>query len=145
MKPALRGVGLVAASLAVCLAAGAVAIPAKLYELTIETGMPHLEENLRYTTVRERRCLAAQDLPAAFPLLQTSALAGCRLDEEDRSSDTVSYLLQCQGSNASSGRATWLLSDHRLRGSLSVKLGGKNMTVYQHVTATHVGACPSSS
>src|SRR5262249_41111535 len=49
-------------------------LPAQLYELTTETGMPHLEENLRYTTRHERVCLTHQSLSAAFPILQHPSL-----------------------------------------------------------------------
>ena len=33
------------------------------------------------------------------------------------------------------------LGEHQLRGRLDVKLGGKNMTFYQTVTALPLGAC----
>ncbi len=59
-------------------------MPAHLYEVTTETGMPHLEENLRYTTTREKACLAHQALAAAFPILEHPALHGCGLQNEPR-------------------------------------------------------------
>src|ERR1700736_5818881 len=62
-------------------------LPARLYEVTTETGMPHLEENLRYTTKTEKLCLAHQSLAAAFPILEHPALKGCRLQDEIRQAD----------------------------------------------------------
>jgi len=50
-----------------------------LYRLTVETGMPHLEENLRYATVDETRCLTRADLATVFPILKHPALADCVL------------------------------------------------------------------
>lgn len=41
-------------------------MPRRLYEITTETGMPHLENNLRYADTREKRCLSQQDLATAF-------------------------------------------------------------------------------
>jgi hypothetical protein len=116
-------------------------MPARLYEVTTETGMPHLEENLRYTTTQERQCLAHQGLASAFPILSHPALQGCRLDEESRDGDTVSYVLVCEGGHGTTGDAVWKLGERQLRGTLNVKLGGKNMTFYQRVTANAVGKC----
>jgi len=37
------------------------------------------------------------------------------------------------------------LGEHQFRGRLDVKLGGKNMTFYQTVTALPLGACMLAS
>jgi hypothetical protein len=100
--------------------------------------MPHLEENLRYSVTHERRCLARQDLATAFPILEHASLKGCRLDHETPGQDSVSYLLVCDGGHGTTGDAIWQLTESRLRGTLHVKLGGKNMTFYQRLTATPV-------
>jgi hypothetical protein len=116
-------------------------MPLRMYEVTTETGMPHLEESLRYTLTREKHCLAHQGLSDAFPILKSPALKGCKLDQESRRDDTVSYLLVCAGGHGTTGRATWHLGEHQIRGTLDVKLGGKNMTFYQRVTARSLGEC----
>jgi hypothetical protein len=118
-------------------------MPTRLYTVTTETGMPHLEENLRYTTTRMKRCLAHQRLTTAFPVLTHPALKGCRLDRENRNDDTVSYQLICSGGHGTTGSALWRLAEHQIQGTLQVKLGGKNMTFYQRVTATPLGKCVS--
>jgi hypothetical protein len=81
------------------------ATPPQMYELTTETGMPHLEENLRYTITHRRRCLARQELFGAFPVLHHSALKGCRLEGETRQDDFVSYQLVCKGRQGATGKA----------------------------------------
>jgi hypothetical protein len=116
-------------------------MPARLYEVTTETGMPHLEENLRYTTTRQKVCLAHQALATAFPILDHPALRGCILRNEVRNEDTFSYTLACEGGHGTTGEATWHIEAHRLRGILNIKLGGKNMTFYQRVTALPLGNC----
>jgi hypothetical protein len=103
--------------------------------------MPHLEENLRYSTTHETRCLAHQELAAAFPVLKQESLKGCRLDAEKRRDDVISYLLICEEGQGTTGEAVWQLAKHRITGTLHVKLGGKNMTFYQRVTAIPVGPC----
>jgi hypothetical protein len=112
-----------------------------LYELTTETGMPHLEENLRYTIIHEKHCLAQRELFTAFPILHHPALQGCRLDTETRQDDILSYQLVCEGGHGTTGKAIWHLDGHPIRGTLDVKLGGKNMTFYQRITALSLGQC----
>ncbi|MGH8751231.1 MAG: hypothetical protein ACREUV_05960, partial [Burkholderiales bacterium] len=82
-------------------------MPSGLYEVTTEIAMPHLEENLRYTTTREKRCLSHQELSTAFPILNHESLKGCRLDNESRLENTVSYLLVCEGGHGTTGTALW--------------------------------------
>ena len=112
----------------------------RLYAVTTETGMPHLEENLRYTTTHARRCLTDQHLLEAFPILAHPALAGCKPGNRTQKDDTVSYPLVC--ANATTGAALWHVGERQVRGTLSVRLGGKNMTFYQRVTALPLGNCP---
>ena len=130
------------ASLPLASSAGAAeAIAPQLYEIVTETAMPHLEENLRYATTRERRCLEQDELWTAFSMLQFAALKDCKLEQASRQEDAVSYALACGGGHGTTGRADWQLGRPQSIGTLSVKLGGKNMTFYQRVTATALGVC----
>ena len=125
--------------------AAAEPLPPRRYDVTVETVMPHLEEALRYATTREIRCFGLQDLPTAFPVLDHEALAGCRLDPENRDEESVSYLLNCSGAagtkSETTGRARWQLGASQLTGTLDVKLGGKNMTFSQGIRARLQEAC----
>lgn len=113
----------------------------KLYEVVIETGMPHLEENLRYAETRQERCLSEADLSRVFPILEHPSLVGCELRKETTQGDTIRFELACEGSHGTTGNASWRISEHALHGTLRVKLGGKNMTLFQRVTAKPVGQC----
>ena len=119
--------------------------PRQLFEITTETGMPHLEENLRYATTREEICLSEDELFIRFPVLHHVALRDCKLDPESRAAQQISYRLDCSGGHGTTGGAVWRLGEHQLRGRLDVKLGGKNMTFYQTVTALPLGACMLAS
>ena len=116
--------------------------PARLYEVVTETGMPHLEENLRYAVTRENRCLTGEELASAFPILKSASLADCKLRHESRHGDAVSYLLVCDGGHGTTGSASWRVGEQLMVGTLNVKLGGKNMTFFQRVTAKPLGQCP---
>ena len=120
--------------------------PVALYEVTKEIGMPHLEEILRYTITHERRCLSRDGLHRLFPILQHPALAGCYLGAPAISSaHEVTYPLLCDGNHGTTGVARWEAGYRRLTGTLAVKLGGKNMTFFQRVTAIALGGCKAST
>jgi len=121
---------------------GSDADPPQFYELTTETGMPHLEENLRYANTTRRQCLALSQLTTAFPILRHPALEGCKLESERHQPQSLSYQLVCSGGHGTTGAAVWHLGEHRIRGTLDVKLGGKNMTFFQRITAIPLGKCP---
>jgi len=107
----------------------------RLYQVTTETVMPHLEENLRYAITHEERCLAEHDLATEFPILAHPALRGCALEHAARRDEVISYTLICTGAHGTTGNASWELGQRQVTGTLNVKLGGKNMTFYQRVTA----------
>jgi hypothetical protein len=115
-----------------------------LYEVTSQTGMPNLEENLRYTVTHQERCATERELLTGFPVLSHPSLAGCRLGEEQREGDTVTMHLSCDSGHGTSGTATWRIGSSVLQGILTVKLGGKNMTFFQRLTAKRLGrdSCP---
>jgi hypothetical protein len=132
---------LVSASAAVSMP-GAETTAARLYEVITETGMPHLDANLRYAVTRENRCLTDEELASAFPILSHPSLADCKLQQERRDAHAVSYLLVCQGGHGTTGNASWRVGEQLTVGQLDVKLGGKNMTFFQRMTAKPLGQCP---
>ena len=114
----------------------------RLYDVTTETGMPHLEESLRYAIVRQRRCLNPGDLSRAFWMLDDVSLRDCRLQKRSETEGSSRYELRCDGGHGTMGSAQWHIEPDQLRGTLDVKLGGKNMTFYQRVVARAVTGDP---
>lgn len=122
-------------------APAAEAVSLRQYEVTTETGMPNLEANLRYATVTEKRCLNTQDLSGAFWMLKHVSLQDCQLVKATESATQSSYLLECRGGHGTTGDATWQLGPAAIAGTLNVRLGGKNMTFFQRITAKPLGPC----
>lgn len=125
-----------------CASASEVTTSSRLYDITVETGMPHLEENLRYAITLEQRCLNSREIFSVFPILDHKSLNGCRLGDERRGDGTSSWTLVCEGKQGTTGHALWSLDARQISGTLNVKLGGKNMTFYQRVTLRPAGECP---
>jgi len=113
----------------------------RLYEVATETGLPHLEENLRYATTHSKLCIGRAQLATAFPILQQEALKGCKLDRERSAASSVHLLLSCAVGNSTTGSAEWQVDEFGIRGTLNVKLGGKNMTFYQRISGRPIGDC----
>jgi len=113
------------------------------YEIVARTVMPHLEENLRYATTRERRCLRSDELPMIFPILQHPSLEGCNLGSERRRGDTTRYRLVCASPQVATGTARLDAGPRRVVGVLEIKMGGKNMTFAQRIEAVRQGECGS--
>jgi hypothetical protein len=119
-----------------------VPVPSGEYDLTIQTGLPHLEEALRYATTRTRECLHESDATRLFPLLLHRALTGCVLvpDAEDQG---MRFKLQCENPEAATGSAVFDVSAGHFSAVLELKMGGKNMTVWQRVSGGRIGSCSS--
>jgi hypothetical protein len=125
---------------AVAGAAGQAVAPGS-YEITAQTVMPHLEENLRYATTRERRCLGRDSLASIFPILQHWSLDGCQLGRATMDGSATRYLLVCENPEVATGVARLATDAGRIVGTLEVKMGGKNMTFAQRIEATRQGEC----
>jgi hypothetical protein len=110
--------------------ASSLALESGAYDITASTEMPHLEENLRYATVRERRCV--REPGSLFPILQHPSLEGCRL---------AGALLVCTSPDVATGSVRLDEAPGRLRAVLEIKMGGKNMTFAQRVEAVRLGEC----
>jgi hypothetical protein len=113
------------------------------YELTVETLLPHLEENLRYATTHQRHCLGTQEATTLFPILLHQAFTGCVLAGGQTVEDRLEYSLQCSNREAASGVAHLTISPTGFNGVLEIKMGGKNMTLAQRITGPRLGACGS--
>ena len=128
--------GLCASSLA-----STVSVEPGLYELSAQTVMPHLEEALRYATTRSRQCLGTQEAAGLFPLLRHEAFAGCSLVREESTDAEAHFSLRCDNPQAATGAARFTLQRGEFHAVLHVKMGGKNMTLSQRLSAPRLGPC----
>jgi hypothetical protein len=124
--------GQIALAAATASASGEALVPGT-YDITARTVMPNLEENLRYATTRERRCLHSHDLTSVFPILRHPSLEGCKLG--------IDYALTCASPQVATGNARFDTAPGRITGSLEIKMGGKNMTFSERIEAVRHGDC----
>jgi hypothetical protein len=128
-----------------CDCASALASPLVLnpgtYALVVETVLPHLEENLRYATTHQRRCLGTEDATTLFPILRHQAFTGCTLTGGRAVEGRLEYALVCVNPKAATGTATLTVSPAALTGVIEIKMGGKNMTLSQRIAGARLGTC----
>ena len=115
-------------------------LAAEAYLVESKTVMPHLDE-MRRVSKSGRYCVEETDLSSLFPVLAQPALRGCRLVQAEQPQTSVSHVLSCPGANGAVGTARLRATPTGWRGSLEVKMGGKNMTFSQYVDAKRVGQC----
>src|SRR5688572_27223755 len=96
------------------LAAATQPFPSGRYRVTTETGMPHLEENLRYSIDHVERCLTQEDLPTMFPVLEHPSLKSCQLGHETHRGERITYALICEGGRGTTGEAVWELGNRQI-------------------------------
>jgi hypothetical protein len=135
---------MVGSSVWLCAAAVAADVPAaRLYGIETELSMPNLEDNLRYSITHGTECLTDEQLEVRFPVLTQPSVSDCQLYDRQSDGARISYHLACTAGHGTTGGVQWDWGEHQRTGVLHVKLGGKNMTFFQRVTAISLGRCKS--
>ena len=111
------------------------------YEVSVETSLPNLEENLRYTNTHYRQCIGTQDVTTLFPILHLETFTGCILEDEQALGNQVGFTLNCQNTEAATGTAHINVHTDSIYGVLNIKMGGKNMTFTQRIKGNRLGIC----
>lgn len=119
---------------------GAEVPPAGQYALESQMILPHLDEMRRLSRHRTV-CIEGQDADKFFPVFLQPAFIGCELRAEAGEAAVQHYVLLCDAVNGASGHAHLKQCAGGLRGELKAKMGGKNMTFSQFVTAIYSGPC----
>jgi len=111
------------------------------YKVKTELLLPHLENNLHYTTTNTRQCLGRQDASTLFPILEHVSFTGCALVERQSNKKNTEFSLVCSNPEAATGLAHFFIEKEAFRATLDIKMGGKNMKFSQQVYGRRIGAC----
>ncbi len=130
------------ALLALSVAAAPAVVPGE-YAVTSQIIMPHLDDMRRHWTTGTA-CVTGATPGPLFSVLQQYALRGCELGYEARDATGAGYVLVCESARVATGSARLETIPAGISGTLAIKMGGKNMTFTQHVTATRTGDCTAA-
>jgi hypothetical protein len=110
------------------------------YVLTTRMLMPHLDE-MRRIEKHAVVCVTRGTPEELFPVLAQPALRGCVLAYEAVRATGREYILTCASARVATGKARVSGVGERFEGLLEVKMGGKNMTFSQHISAARRADC----
>jgi uncharacterized protein DUF3617 len=122
--------------------AGAVELSPGLYEITVKTELPHLENSVAPTVVD--RCVTESAIRAdALPVVPMGEqFRDCAAADWSRQGDTLTYRLACPGPDAPRGSARFQIAASGFEGAIYIQMGGKNMTMVQRHSGRRTGDCP---
>ena len=91
------------------------------------------------------RCLTADAIESgqAFFVLSENPIRACPLTDVRATPTTTRYRISCPGANAASAEGDFETTATSYRGTISMQMGGKNMTMSETQAAVRVGACAS--
>ena len=111
------------------------------YRVTIGLQLPHMEgvAGAEVHTI----CVRAGDTGThgLVALSDHNPLRQCPASNVLQSRDGLRFDIVCPGSDAAVGTAQYTMQAHRFDGAITVKMGGKNMTMTERQSGRRVGYC----
>jgi Protein of unknown function (DUF3617) len=114
-----------------------------LYDIEVRINLPYVLEVS--PPKRVTRCLTAGAIESgqAFFVLSENPIRACPLTDYRATPTTARYRISCPGANAASAEGDFETTATGYRGTISMQMGGKNMTMSETQVAVRVGACAS--
>ena len=120
-----------------------VALEPGLYEIAVRLDLPNIEGATAARVVR--RCLAGtaeSEHYGLLPLSENNPLSRCPVANVHRDGGALAFEIVCPGGNAASAAARYALAPTAFEGRITIKLGGKNMTMTETQAGRRTGPCP---
>lgn len=118
------------------------ALPAPgLYRVQVRVDLPNVPDTAPSFVLE--RCIAPADLESgqAFFVLSENPLRACELTDYQVTGKAVAYRIACRGANRGSATAQFTTARAAYRGTISMNMGGKNMTMSETQVGERIGAC----
>ncbi|MEA1833883.1 DUF3617 family protein [Methylobacterium durans] len=112
------------------------------YAVEVRLELPHLDD-LTARKVADL-CLvgdAGAPNPGFAVLSDNNPLARCPISNLRRDGAELTFDIACEGRNAASGSARYVLSPGAFRGRIAMRMGGKNMTMTEVQAGRRTGPC----
>ena len=112
------------------------------YEIQMRLELPHLEDMGASKTAAV--CLTGEPPYGLVVLSDNNPLARCPMSNVRRTGDALTFDIICEGGNQGIASANFTLGRARFAGAITMKMGGKNMTMTERQIGRRVGACAQS-
>jgi hypothetical protein len=120
-------------------AAGAVGIEPGKYEVQMRLELPHLEDQAATKTTSV--CVTAEPSHGLVVLSDNNPLAKCPIKNIRQTGEVLAFDIICEGENQGVASAIFNLGGDRFSGAITMKMGGKNMTMTERQTGKLTGPC----
>jgi len=111
------------------------------YSIKTNILMPHLEHSLRFANTDAHQCLNQPNATSLFPVLKHASFNDCALIRKQPSAVSEEFNLICANPEAATGTVRFIINDKSFRGTLKIKMGGKNMKFSQQIRGSRIGEC----
>jgi hypothetical protein len=113
------------------------------YDVTVSLELPNLDDTTskRIATLCVTSPDAAPDRGLAV-LSTNNPLATCPISNIQEHGDTLTFDVTCPGINSAIASASYTLTADAFHGRITMKMGGKNMTMTEVQSGRRIGDCP---
>jgi hypothetical protein len=124
-----------------CLGVDPAALEPGEYEVRVQLELPHIEKAAAAKLARI--CVTGGDGGAhgLVVLSDNNPLTRCPASSVREDQGTLSFEIVCPGGNAAIGSARFSIHAQGFEGAITMKMGGKNMTMTEHQSGRRVGKC----
>jgi len=115
------------------------------YDVDVRLELPHVEDlNMKKTTAI---CVMPDDggSRGLAVLGDNNPLSHCPASNIRQDGSILTFDIVCEGTNAARASASYTLSENTFRGRITMKMGGKNMTMSETQVGHRVGACSEAA
>lgn len=109
------------------------------YEIQMRLELPHLEDQAATKTTSV--CVTAEPSHGLVVLSDNNPLAQCPIKNVRQTGEVLAFDIICEGENQGVASAIFNLGGDRFSGVITMKMGGKNMTMTERQTGKRTGPC----
>jgi len=125
--------------------AGEGLLAAGRYDVDVRLELPHVEDlNMKKTAAICVMPEGGDGSRGLRVLGDNNPLSRCPASNVRQDGSVLTFDIVCEGKNAARASASYTLSEAAFRGRITMKMGGKNMTMSETQVGRRVGACPET-
>jgi hypothetical protein len=144
MTKATIALAIAAVSVAGALAAPDDATPLQPgeYQVAVRLELPHIKETSSATAMASICVKAGEAGTRGLAALDDrNPLRNCPASNVRQDGETLSFDIVCPGGDAAVGSARYTMRAEQFDGAITVKMGGKNMTMIERQSGRRMGRC----
>jgi Protein of unknown function (DUF3617) len=125
----------------ICVVSEAAALDPGEYEVSVRLDLPHVDDLTAVKTTRVCVTAGGNDTHGLTVLSDNNPLGGCAASNIRDDGGTLLFDIACPGRNAATGSAQYALRAQDFDGVITMKMGGKNMTMTERQRGRRTGSC----